>query len=94
MLERIKCDFDKGKRSLFKLIPGTHVVLQDPKTKRWTIYGIVLEQRKNGRSYLIEVDGQRFLRNQKMIRPCPNQERQVVDENNIKEPDEILKTIP
>ena len=92
MLEKIKHDFDKGKRSLFKLIPGTHVVLQHHRTKRWTIYGIVLEQRKNGRSYLVEVDGQRFLRNRKMIRPCLNQERKIVDDD-IKEPEEILKTI-
>ena len=73
MMEEIKKYFDTGKRTMFPLADGAHVVVQDPKSKRWTRHGIVLERRNNGRSYFIEMNGKRFLRNRRFLRPCLNQ---------------------
>ena len=90
-MEKVKKDFNSGRRSLSKLAEGTHVVVQDHKTKRWMTRGVVLELRKSWGSYLIEIDGRRCLRNRKMLRPCLNQDS--VQEESVVEPEKTIVPI-
>jgi hypothetical protein len=86
MIEKIKENADYGKRNNFELVEGTKVVIQHPKSKRWTINGIVLERKSNGRSYIIETEnGKRFLRNRKFLRPSLNQEIDITSERDYEE---------
>jgi hypothetical protein len=47
---------------------GDKVLVQDTISKLWNKKGIILETRENGRSFIINVDGKRKLRNQKYLR--------------------------
>ena len=48
--------------------PGKTVLVQDPKTSRWSIEATIIS-RRNKRSYIVEADGRKFLRNRRFIRP-------------------------
>ena len=86
MMEKIKENADSGKRTNFELVVGTRVVIQHPKTKRWTTNGVVLEMKSNRRTYVIEKEnGKRSLRNRKFLRPSLNQEKDIVSENDQEE---------
>ena len=62
--------FDRTTRDQERLQPGQRVVLQDPKTKRWTLEGEVISERPHGGSYLVETDaGRTTVRNRSHIRP-------------------------
>ena len=74
-MAKVKKDFDAGRRTLSSLPVGTLVVIQDRKTKRWSIRGTVLEKKKNRNTYTVEANGgRRYLRNRKFLRPCLNQD--------------------
>ena len=45
-------EWKKLKKTLSKLAEGTHVVVQDHKTKRWMTKGVVLELKNKRGSYL------------------------------------------
>ena len=47
--------------------PGDSVLVQDPKTSRWSIEANVVS-RGNKRSYIIEIDGCHHIRNQRFLK--------------------------
>ena len=74
-MAKVKKDFDAGRRTLSSLPVGTFVAIQDRKTKRWSMRGTILEKKKNRNTYTVEsVNGRRYLRNRKFLRPCLNQD--------------------
>ena len=79
MMAKVKKDFDAGRRTLSSLPVGTFVAIQDRKTKRWSMRGTILEKKKNRNTYTVEsVNGRRYLRNRKFLRPCLNQDFSVI----------------
>ena len=48
--------------------PGDSVLVQDPKTSRWSIEATVVS-RRNKRSYNIEIDGRHYIRNRRFLKP-------------------------
>ena len=44
-------------------------------TKRWDQREEIVENRDNGRSYLVQMNGRRFLRNRRFLRPLPKQQQ-------------------
>ena len=97
MIEKVKENANSGKRNNYELVEGTQVVIQDPKTKRWTINGVVLERKSKKRSYVIETEkGKRFLRNRKFLRRSLNQEIDITierdyEESTAEQPKSILR---
>ena len=69
-------NFNRTAKTLPDLQPGQEVVVQDPKTKRWTMQAAVVEKRPQGNSYILDpADGTRTtIRNRADIRPVPQQE--------------------
>ena len=61
-------------RSLPPLSIGQLVLIQDPKTNKWTSRGTITEIRAKGRSYYVNIDGKKKLRNRRFLRPCLNQQ--------------------
>ena len=51
--------------------PGQRVVAQNMKTQRWDQQATIIEKWPNGRSYVVNIDGQRRLRNRRFLRPSP-----------------------
>ena len=63
-----------SRRSLPPLEVGQLVLIQHPITNRWISRGTIVEIRDRGRSYYIDIDGKRYLRNRRFLRPCLNQD--------------------
>ena len=86
VMAKVKKDFDKDRRSLTRLPVGTLVVLQDRsvggKTGRWNRKGTIVERKRDRNTYIVEVDGRRFLRNRIFLRPCLHQSEPDVDEDD------------
>ena len=61
---------DKSSRVLEQLSLGQTVLVQDHKTKQWSHEATIVEKR-NRRSYLVEMDGRQHVRNRRFIRPRP-----------------------
>ena len=59
---------DQSSHTLEPFQPGEAVLVQDPKTSRWSTEATIIS-RRNKRSYIVEVDGRKFLRNRRFIRP-------------------------
>ena len=57
---------------------GQPVIVQHVLTKRWDQRGEIVENRDNGRSYLVQMNGRRYLRNRWFLRPIPKQQQQHV----------------
>ena len=70
MKEKAKADFDGKRRHLAGLEVGDNVYCQDLRSKRWNRKGTITH-RKGPRTYLVEIDGKRFLRNRKFLRKDP-----------------------
>ena len=68
-LQKEKVRTDQSSHILEPLHPGEAVLIQDPKTSRWSIEATIIS-RQNKRSYIVEVDGRKFLRNRRFIRPA------------------------
>ena len=69
-MKKDKGNADKASRSLEPLRPGDIVYVQDPKSSRWDSTARITEKRSR-RSYIIEADGRKYLKNRKFLRPCP-----------------------
>ena len=67
-LEKEKARVDQSLRILEPKKPGDSVLVQDPKTSRWSIEATVV-LRRNKRSYNIEIDSRRHIRNQQFLKP-------------------------
>jgi hypothetical protein len=68
--EKNKFKYDLRSRNLPNLRIGQMVFIQDPINKNWQRKGIIVERRNNGRSYLIESNGSKLLRNRRLLKPC------------------------
>ena len=69
-MEKDKRNADKASRGLEPMKPGDIVYVQDPKSLRWDSNARIIEKRSQ-RSYTIEADGRKYLKNRKFLRPCP-----------------------
>ena len=68
-----KSTFDRTSVKRPPLQVGDRVRVQDPKTNRWTIKGVILSIREDGRSYSVQCDdSSAILRNRRFIRPRPH----------------------
>ena len=68
-LKHEKNRVDQSSHTLEPFQPGEAVLVQDPKTSRWSIEATIIS-RQNKRSYIVEVDSRKFLRNRRFIRPA------------------------
>ena len=65
---KVKERADGSKRELEQLHPGDKIWLQDPKTKRWTTEGTIINARSE-RSYWVTDGARDFIRNRRFIKP-------------------------
>ena len=72
-MEKEKKRVDQHSKKLTTLYKGDKIVIQNPITKRWDTKGVVIEKRKNGRSYLIKANGRYYTRNRIFLRKCQNE---------------------
>ena len=64
----------KGSRNLPPLCIGQVVAIQDPISSRWDSRGTIKRILNKKRSYLVDIDGRKFLRNRRFLQPCLIQE--------------------
>ena len=57
---------------------GQQVIAQHLLSKRWDLRGEIIENRDNGRSYLVQINGRQYLRNRRFLRPLPKPQQQLV----------------
>ena len=57
---------------------GQQVIAQHILSKRWDLRGEITENRDNGRSYLVQINGRQYLRNRRFLRPLPKPQQQLV----------------
>ena len=75
-MAKVKKDVDAGRKTLTRLPVGTFVVMQDHKSKRWIHRGTIVEKINPKRNtYVVEINGKRYLRNRIFLRPCLNQDQ-------------------
>ena len=67
--EQVKANVDQASRALEPMQPGDAVMVQDHKTRRWTIEATIIA-RRNRRSYEIDIDGRTHVRNRRFLRPA------------------------
>ena len=65
---------NKSSRSKQQLHIGQPVIAQHVLTKRWDQRGEIVENRDNGRSYLVRMNGRQYLRNRRFLRPLPKEQ--------------------
>ena len=59
-----------------QIVIPTFVVMQDHKSKRWIHRGTIVEKINPKRNtYVVEINGKRYLRNRIFLRPCLNQDQ-------------------
>ena len=77
VMAKVKKDVDAGRKTLTRLPVGTFVVMQDHKSKRWIHRGTIVEKNVNPKrnTYVVEINGKRYLRNRIFLRPCLNQDQ-------------------
>ena len=68
MQEQIKAKVDQASSILQPMQPGEAVLVQDFKTRKWTINATIIS-RRNSRSYEIDIDGRTHVRNLRFLRP-------------------------
>ena len=66
--EQVKAQVNQASRILEPMQPGEAVLVQDPKTRRWTIEATVVSKR-NSRSYEVNIDGRIHVRNRRFLKP-------------------------
>ena len=69
--EQVKASGDQASRILEPLQPGEAVLVQDSKTKKWSIEATITAKR-NERSYEIDINGRTHIRNRRFLRPAIN----------------------
>ena len=83
-LEKGKARVDQSLRILEPMKPGDSILVQDPKTSRWSIKATVVS-RRNKRSYNIEIDGCHLIRNRRFLKPVIAPKEIAPKENTPKE---------
>ena len=67
--EQVKANVDQASRALEPMQPGDAVMVQDHKTRKWTIEATIIA-RRNRRSYQIDIEGRTHVRNRRFLRPA------------------------
>ena len=67
-MKKDKLSADKASRSLEPMKPGDIVYVQNAETSRWDSTATIIKKRSN-RSYIIEADGWKYLKNRKFLKP-------------------------
>ena len=77
----------RQKKANNKIEPGRSVVVQNPVTKKWTIYGEVVSTGINQYEFMIKTEaGQMLRRNQKFIRPIEIRPRKLDSKPRAQDP--------
>ena len=71
--DKLRIHANKSSRPKPHLHVGQPVIAQHVLTKHWDQRGTVVENRDNGRSYLVQMNGRKYLRNRRFLRPLPQQ---------------------
>ena len=71
--DKLRVHADRPSRPKPHLRVGQPVIAQHVLTKRWDQRGTITENRDNGRSYLVQMNGRKYLRNRRFLRPVPQQ---------------------
>jgi hypothetical protein len=71
--DKLRVHANKSSRPKPHLYVGQPVLAQHVLTKRWDQRGTIIENRDNGRSYLVQMNGRRYLRNRRFLHPLPQQ---------------------
>ena len=71
--EKLRAHANKSSRPKPHLHVGQPVIVQHVLTKRWDQRGTIIEDRDNGRSYLVRINNRKYLRNRRFLRPLPQQ---------------------
>ena len=61
--------YNRDKVNLEQLSPGQPIRLQNENTGLWGLTGTVIDVRPDGLSYLIDIEGRRFIRGRTKIKP-------------------------
>jgi hypothetical protein len=69
IMEAVKQRYDSHTQELPELSPGMNVLVQDPRTKKWTQTAEIIESRKNKKSFLISLNGKEIVRNRRFLKP-------------------------
>ena len=69
-MEKYQSYKDESSRSLAQMEPGDKVIAQNMLTKRWDAQATIVSRRRDGRSYWVDIDDRKFVRNRKFLRPC------------------------
>ena len=97
-----KSNFDRFKKPDAVIPNGTHVVVQRPansqgKPGKWDRYGTIVSKRPHtdiGQSYIVEIDGQEFVRSQLHLRPASDETVSVEGQLNgvasVENPDVVI----
>ena len=74
-MDKVKQDFDVNRKPEPVFPDGTKVVVQrftkNNKTGRWDQFGTIVSRRPNRTSYIVDIDGQEFIRSQLFLRLAP-----------------------
>ena len=69
--DKLRIHANKSSRPKPHLHVGQPVIAQHVLTKCWDQRGTIIENRDNGRSYLVQMNGRKYLRNRRFLRPLP-----------------------
>ena len=72
--DKLRTHANKSSRPKQQLHIGQPVIAQHVLTKRWDQRGEIVENRDNGRSYLVQMNGRQYLRNRCFLCPLPKQQ--------------------
>ena len=70
--EKKRTHANKSSRPKPPMQTGQHVIAQHLLSKCWDLRGEIIESCDGGRSYLVLMNGRRYLRNRRFLRPIPN----------------------
>ena len=76
--DKLRAHANKSLRPKPHLCLGQQVIAQHLLSKSWDLRGEIIENRENGRLYLVQINGRRYLRNRRFLRPLPKPQQQHV----------------
>ena len=77
--DKLRAHANKSSRPKPQMRLGQQVIAQHLLSKRWDLRGEIIEIRDNGRSYLVQINSRRYLRNYRFLRPLPKPQQQHVN---------------
>ena len=73
--DKLRTHANKSLRPKPQLHVGQPIIAQHVLTKPWDQRGEILENRDNGRSYLVQMNSRQYLRNSRFLRPLLKQQQ-------------------